>query len=64
MDDNEKVFLDIERTTVNSKGTAYVRLYDDLFQFLLKCQEENDIAGFKWDMASRTFGVVLVSKVQ
>lgn len=57
-----KTFLDIDRTTINTKGVAYYRLPDHFYKFLKKCQEEGDIAGFEWDLESRNFGVILADK--
>lgn len=50
--------IDIKKDIIKSKGIAYYRLDDGLFNFLTKCNEKENIIGFEWD-GSRNFGIVL-----
>lgn len=45
-------------TPVQSEGTAYYRLPDDMYKFFHLCEEKHGIMGFEWD-GSRNFGVIL-----
>jgi len=53
--------IDIELDAVQSGGTAYYRLSDGLYEFLMKCEEQGGIVGFEWDK-DRNFGVILKKK--
>lgn len=46
---------------VKSTGTAYYRLDDGLYNFILECMEEHDILGFAWE-GTRNFGIILKDK--
>jgi hypothetical protein len=55
--------IDIELSTgVQSKGVAYYRLPDHLFDFLKKVEAEHRIIGFEWT-GDRNLGVILGEKL-
>ena len=56
---SDKSYIDINLDAVKSSGTAYYRLPDGMYDFLLKCIEKHGIIGFEWDEESRNFGVIL-----
>jgi hypothetical protein len=59
IDENHKLeAIDINVDIVESKGIAYFRIDDILFDFMKKCDEKHRIIGFEWD-GSRNFGVIL-----
>lgn len=58
MPEKELKAIDIELKEVKSKGVAYYRLDDGLYQFLKKVEEKEKIIGFEYD-GSRNFGIIL-----
>ncbi|MFZ2978347.1 MAG: hypothetical protein WA057_01600 [Candidatus Magasanikiibacteriota bacterium] len=55
---NKLEAIDVKEECVSSKGIAYYRLDDGLFNFLKLCNQDEKIIGFEWD-GSRNFGVIL-----
>lgn len=52
--------IDINEDEVQSDGTAYYRLPQELKDFIVKCYEKHGIIGFEWDSDSPwNFGVIL-----